>query len=85
MLYVWNMLRCRRVPILWFNGSYVTNFNSTASSGSDQRITRGNVRDGGDIQLLQYGNLRGYHRRGAIKEKIMKALCRDYKVDINSS
>ena len=37
---------------LWVNGSYVTNFNSTASSGSDQRITLGNVRDGGDIPIL---------------------------------
>ena len=37
---------------LWVNGSYVTNFDSTASSGSDQRITLGNIRDGGDIPFL---------------------------------
>ena len=37
---------------LWVNGSYVTNFNSTASSGSDQRITLENIRDGRDIPFL---------------------------------
>ena len=48
------MLRGRRVPThhYGFNGSYVTNFNSTASSGSDQRITLGNIRDGEDIPFL---------------------------------
>ena len=35
---------------LWVNGSYVT--NSTASSGSDQRITIGKICDGGDIPFL---------------------------------
>ena len=28
---------------LWVNGSYVTNFDSTASFGSDQRLTLGNI------------------------------------------
>ena len=37
---------------LWVNGSYVTNFDSTASSGSDKRLTLGNIRDGGDVPFL---------------------------------
>ena len=37
---------------LWFNGSYVTNFDSTVSSGSNQRVTLGNIRDGGDVPFL---------------------------------
>ena len=80
---------------LLVNGSYVTNFDSTASSGSDNRITFGDIRDGGDIPFL--GNLCGYHHGilefrgitegvpGPIKEEIMKTLCRDYKMDIDSS
>ena len=36
----------------WVNASYVTYFNSTASSGSDQIITLGNIRDGGDLPFL---------------------------------
>ena len=39
----------RSYSSLWVNRSYVTNFNSTASSGSDQRIT---LRDRGDILFL---------------------------------
>ena len=38
---------------LWVNRSYVTNFNSTTSSGSDQRITLGNIRDGEDVPFLR--------------------------------
>ena len=75
---------------LWVNGSYVTNFNSTASSSSDQRITLGNIRDGGDIQFLRTiaameiytGMTEGVP--GPIKEEIMKTLCCYYKVDIDS-
>ena len=39
---------------LWVNESYVTNFNfnSTTSSGSDQRITLDNIRDRGHIPFL---------------------------------
>ena len=73
------------------NGSYVTNFNSTALSGSDQRITFGNVCDEGDIPFLRtiaakeiYAvSPKGVH--GPIKEEIMKMLCRYYKVDIDYS
>ena len=76
---------------LWVNGSYVTNFNSTASSGSDQRITLGNIRDGGDIPFpgtiaameIYAGITEGVP--DTIKEEIMKMLCRDDKVDIDSS
>ena len=76
---------------LWVNGSYVTNFNSTASSVSDQKITLGNIRNGGDIPFLgtiaameiYVGITKGVP--GPIKEEIMKTLCRDYKVDIDSS
>ena len=53
---------------LWVNGTYLTNCNSTALSGSDQRITLGNIHDGGDTISRNYccnGNLCGYHRRGA--------------------
>ena len=35
---------------LWVNGSYKTNFNSTASSRSDHRIMLGNIHDGGDTR-----------------------------------
>ena len=66
---------------LWVDGSYVTNFNSTASSGSDQRITLGNIRDGGDIPFLgtnaameiYVGITEGVP--DPIKEEIMKTLC----------
>ena len=34
------------------NGSYVVNFDSTASLGSDQRLTLGNILDGGDVPFL---------------------------------
>ena len=75
---------------LWVNGFYVTNFDSTALSGSDQRITLGNIRDGGDIPFLgtiaaieiYTGITEGVP--GPIKGETMKALCRDYKVDIDS-
>ena len=73
------------------NGSYATNFDSTASFGSDQRLTLGNICDGGDIPFL--GTIAAMEiykgitegMPGPIKEEIMKALCRDYKVDIHSS
>ena len=76
---------------LWVNGSYVTNFNSTASSGSDQRVTLGYICDGGDTQFLgtiaameiYVGITEGVP--GPIKEEIMKMLCPEYKVDIDSS
>ena len=79
---------------LWVNGFYVTNVNSTAPSGSDQRVTHGNIRDGGDIPFLHHcytiaameiyvGIIEGVP--GPIKEEIMKTLCSDYRVDIDSS
>ena len=76
---------------LWVNGSYVTNFDSTASSGSHQRLTLGNICDGGDIPFLgTIGRMEIYTgiTEGVpdpIKEEIMKMLCRDYNVDIDSS
>ena len=36
---------------LWVNESYVTNFHSTASFGSDQRLTLRNIR-GGNVPFL---------------------------------
>ena len=49
---------------LWVNGSYVTNFDSTVSSGSDQRITLGNGRRCTiSPNYCCNGNL--YHRRGS--------------------
>ena len=37
---------------LWANGAYVSNFDSTASFRSDQKVTLGNVIDGGDVPFL---------------------------------
>ena len=37
---------------LWVNGFYVTNFDSSVSFGSSQKITLGNIRDFGDIPFL---------------------------------
>ena len=76
---------------LWVNGSYITNFDSTASFGSDQRLTLGNIRYGGDVPFLRTiaamkiytGITEGVP--SPIKEEIMKTLCLDYKVDIESS
>ena len=76
---------------LWVNGSYATNFNSTALSGSDQRVTLENIRDCGDIPFLgtiaameiYMGITKGVP--GPIKKEIMNTLCRDYKVEIDSS
>ena len=76
---------------LWVNRSYVTNFDTTASFGSNQRLTLGNIRDGGDVPFL--GTIdameiyTGISEGGPspIKEDTMIALCRDYNVDIDSS
>ena len=66
------------------------NFDSTASFGSDQKLTlRNNIIDGGDVPFLgaiaameiYVGITSGVP--GPIKEEVMKALCRDYKVDID--
>ena len=65
---------------LWVNGAYVTNFDSTASFGSDQRLTRGNIIDGGGVPF--FGNIAAMEiytgiTEGVprpIKEEIMKAL-----------
>ena len=37
---------------LWVNGAYVSNFDSTASFGADQKLTLGNIIDGGDVPFL---------------------------------
>ena len=37
---------------LWVNGAYASNFDSTASFGSDQRLTLGNIIDGGGVPFL---------------------------------
>ena len=68
---------------LWVNISYVTNFDSTTSFGSDQRLTLGNIRDGGDVPFL--GTIAAMEiytgitegMPGPIKEEIMKTLCRE--------
>ena len=59
--------------------------------GSDQRITLGNIRDGGDIPfpvtiaaMEIYADI-AEEVPGPIKDDIMKTLCRDHKVDIDSS
>ena len=69
--------------IIMVNGSYVTNFDSTVSSGSDKSLTLGNIRDGGGVPFLGtiaaiYAGITG-GVLGPIKEE-MKTLCRDYKV-----
>ena len=53
MLYVEYVKKPKRsYSSLWVNGSYVTNFDSTVSSGSNQRLTLGNIRDRGDVPFL---------------------------------
>ena len=37
---------------LWVNGAYITYFDSTASFGSDQKLTLGNIIDGGDVLFM---------------------------------
>ena len=73
---------------LWVNGSYAINFDSTVSCGSYQRLTL-NIRDGGDVPFSRNyccnGNLYTEGVPGPTKEEIVKAPCRDYKVDIDSS
>ena len=74
---------------LWVNGDYVSNFDSSSSFGSDQRITVGNIIDGGDLPFLgtivameiYIGITEGVP--GRVKEEIMEALCRDNGVDID--
>ena len=75
---------------LCVNGSCVTNFDLTASFGSHQRLTLGHICDGGDVPFLgtiaameiYTGITEGVP--GSLKEEIMKTLCGDYKVDIDS-
>ena len=76
---------------LWVNGAHVSNFDSTASFGTDQRITLGIITDGGDLPFLgtiaameiYIGITEGVS--GPVKREIMKALCRDYGVDIDQA
>ena len=73
---------------LWVNGAYVSNFDSTASFGSERKLTLGNIIDGGDAPFLgtitaveiYFGITEGVP--GPVKKEIMKAPCRDYGVDI---
>ena len=75
---------------LWVNRSYLTNFDTTVSFVSDYRLTLGNIIDGGDVPFLRTiaameiytGITEGVP--DPIKEERMKALCRDYKMDIDS-
>ena len=74
---------------LWVNGAYVSNFDSTASFRSDQRLTLGNIIDGGGVPFLgtiaameiYAGITEGVP--GPVKKEIMKALCRDYGVGVD--
>ena len=74
---------------LWVNGAYVSNFDSIASFGSDQKLTLGNIIDGGYVPFLgaiatmeiYAGITEG--APGPIKKEIMKARCRDYGVGID--
>ena len=72
---------------LWVKGVYATNFDSSVSFGSSQKITLGNIRVGGDTPFrgtiaameIYAGITEGVHR--PIKEEIMK--CREYKVEMD--
>ena len=74
---------------LWVNETYVSNFVSPASFGSDQKLTLGNIIDGRDVPFLgtiaameiYIGIREGV--AGPIKKEIMKPLCHDYGVDID--
>ena len=63
---------------LLVNGSYVSNFDSTASFGSDQKLTLGNIIDGGDVTFLgTIGAMEIYagiteRVPGPLKKEIMK-------------
>ena len=79
----------RSYSTLWVNGAYVSNFDQTASFGSDQKLTLGNIIDGGDVPFL--GTIAAMEIyagitvgvTGHIKKEIMKALCCDDCVDID--
>ena len=74
---------------LWVNGAYVFNFDSTASFGSDQKLTLGNINDEGDVACL--GTIAAMEIYigipevvpGTVNKEIMKTLCRDYGVEID--
>ena len=53
VIYVeWVRKRKSSYSTLWVNGAYVSNFDSTASFGSDQQLTLGNIIDEGDVPFL---------------------------------
>ena len=92
MLYVQSGLGSRRVHTQHYGLMelmYLTSTVSTASSGSDQRLTLGNIIDGGNVPFLgtiaameiYVGITEGVP--APVKKDIMKALCRDYGVDID--
>ena len=74
---------------LWVNGAYVSNFDPTSSFGSDQRLILGNIIDGGDVSFLGTTAVMEIYIDitegvpGLVKKEIMKALYRDYGVDID--
>ena len=65
----------------WVNGSYVTNFDSTAAFGSDQRLILGNIRGGETFAAMEIYTCITEGVPGHIKEEIMKALCCEYNID----
>ena len=86
---MWSGLGSRGVPTQhWVSGALLSNFDSTASFGSDQQLTLG-------ILLMEemyhsWGLLQQWKSMrvtevvsGPIKKEIMKALCHDYWVDID--
>ena len=48
---MWSGLGSQRVPTQHY-GAYVSNFDSTAAFGSDQKLTLGNIIDGGNVPFL---------------------------------
>ena len=92
MLYVQSGLGSRRVPTKNYGLMglmYLTSTVSTAASGSDQRLTLENIIDGGNVTFIGtiaameiYTGIRE-GVSGPVKKEIMKALCRDYGVDID--
>ena len=74
---------------LWVIEVYVSNFDSTAAFGSDQKLILGNIIAGGYVPFL--GTIAAMETYiditegvpGPVKKEIMKSLCRDYGVDID--
>ena len=67
-------------PTLWVSGAYVTNFDSTASFGSDLRLPLGNIIDGGDVPYL--GVIAAMEIYVGIMEGVPGPLNKDYESDM---